>query len=657
MLGVFKGCGSRMISKGIVVMATFVLLSACGGGGGNSTSSASKKLTANAGADLIVNTSARVDLDPQALVANVSSAKLSAQGLELLGSSDNKESIVALTWTKLEGPDFAISSSGFNDGRIYFIAPSTSGAASVKITFKLKITNAAGDSAEDTIIITVNRVNQAPVANAGADLTVDENTDVSLSAKLSADSDGSIAKYLWSQVAGQTVVLANPTSSDASFIAPAAGVDSTLEFELTVEDNEGKTAKDKVVVVVRQSNAPRVELYFPTKNAIYTESILSVFGGVSAKDATIAGVTVDLGAGPVPAVVNADGSWRLDKLAVPAGVAEFPVNVEAIDSLGRKSKVSSRLKTSTRNAVGEGQNWNNVVGISVDSEANRLWVMNSGVGSTPTRLFSIDLSNGNRSPSVSDFSNDAQGVSNTALTQMIFDAQTKSVFVSAAPASDSVLDQILRIDTLTGSRSLVSDKTRGTGPELKLPYGISAARSGELFVADNLSSNILSINMSTGDRKVVADVNTGEYIIDAPLYTAVDNKNTPERLFVMPNTNSSTRYILELDLTQTPAVSRLVTGGSVGSGALLFGTISGIVVDNKSNKLFAANDFGDLYAIDIATGVRTEIMDINGLSFNQIAFDEARGLIYAIDDSFSKTLYMIDPVTGLYAIVSKGNSF
>ncbi|MGV8836500.1 hypothetical protein, partial [Cellvibrio sp.] len=109
-----------MISKGIVVMATFMLLSACGGGGGggggNSTSSASKKLTANAGADLIVNTSARVDLDPQALVANVSSAKLSAQGLELLGSSDNKESIVALTWTKLEGPDFAISSSGINDG-------------------------------------------------------------------------------------------------------------------------------------------------------------------------------------------------------------------------------------------------------------------------------------------------------------------------------------------------------------------------------------------------------------------------------------------------------------------------------------------------------------------------------------------------------------
>lgn len=646
---VIKKDKSRMILNGVLIFISLILCVSCGGGGGGGTSSeGGTKLTANAGADLIVDMFTRVDLNPKVLIPNVSSGKLNAQGFELIGSSENKEAIVALTWTKIEGPDLVISSSGFNDGVIYFSVPSTNGASSYRITFKLKITNAAGDSAEDTITITVNRVNQAPIANAGSDLAVEDNDVVSLSGGLSTDIDGSVSKYQWRQLSGQTVEIANPLSMDTSFVAPVVDTESALEFELTVEDNEGKTAKDNVTIVVRQSYAPRVEVYFPTKNAIYSESTLSIFGGVTAQDAVISSVTVDLGSGPLPAEVESDGAWRLDNLAIPQGVAEFTVNVEAIDSLGRKGNVTSRLKTSTKNIVGEGQDWDEVVGISVDSETNKLWVMSYSAGTKPTRLFSIDLSNGNRSPTVSDFSNGAQGVSNRALVQMTFDAQTKSVYVSAAPASDSVLDQILRVDTQTGNRSLVSDSTRGTGPELQLPYGISMAKSGELFLVDNLSSNILSVDVSTGNRKIIADENTSPYAIDAPLYVVADNKPSPERLFFMPN--SLENDVLELDLTQNPAVSRLVTVRALGNG-YLFGKMVGMAIDNKANKLFLGAGFGELYDLDIATGAVTTVADLK-YSVEQMAFDEKRGLLYVIG-SLPETLYAVDPVSGKSAIVSK----
>lgn len=655
MLGVFNGFGSRMISRGVLVASALLLLSACGGGGGGGGTPplTTNKPVANAGADLIVNSSDRIDLDPKVLVSNVTTANLSTQGLELKGSSENKEAIVGLVWSKIEGPDFAIASSGFNDGKIHFIAPSTNGASSIKISFKLTVTNAAGLSAEDTITITVNRVNQAPIANAGADQSIDDSTEVNLNGSLSTDPDGSIAKYQWNQVSGANVTLVNPTKANASFLAPAVETETVVEFELSVEDAEGKSAKDRVVVLVRPSAAPRVELYFPTKNAIYTANTLSVFGGATAKDATISAVTVDLGTGPVAAVVKADGSWRLDNLAVPSGGTEFSIKIDVVDSLGRKGQSSSIVKKSTKNTVGTGQDWDDIVGISVDSETNKLWLISSAAGAKPTRLLSIDLNNGNRSVSVSDFSNKAQGVSSEALTQLTFDAVTKSVFVSVAPAASNALNQILRIDTLTGNRTLISDKTRGSGSDLTLPYGISASASGELFVADNRSNSILSINVATGDRTVVADTNTAKYAIDAPLFVAADNKSTPKRLFVMPN--STTTYLFELDLTQQPAVSRLVTGGSVGEGDFLFGTMKGIAIDNKNNKVFAMNSFGSIYSIEIATGNRKELASISSIT-EGVAFDEKRGLLYVIDD-LPETLYAVDTATGRTAIVSKASDF
>ena len=91
--------------------------------------------------------------------------------------------------------------------------------------------------------------NQAPTAVAGNDITVDEQTEVTLTGS-GTDTDGTIASYSWTQTAGSTVTLANASSASATFSAPDISETEQLTFQLTVTDNDGATASDSVNVTV-----------------------------------------------------------------------------------------------------------------------------------------------------------------------------------------------------------------------------------------------------------------------------------------------------------------------------------------------------------------------------------------------------------------------
>lgn len=101
-------------------------------------------------------------------------------------------------------------------------------------------------------------VNKAPVANAGADITVTGPAAVSLDGSASKDSDGSIASYLWEQTAGPAVTLTGANSAKASFNAAEVTEKQTFTFKLTVTDNKGATATDTVVVTVNPKSTTPV---------------------------------------------------------------------------------------------------------------------------------------------------------------------------------------------------------------------------------------------------------------------------------------------------------------------------------------------------------------------------------------------------------------
>ncbi|GLX80234.1 hypothetical protein tinsulaeT_35740 [Thalassotalea insulae] len=98
-------------------------------------------------------------------------------------------------------------------------------------------------------------INQAPLSSAGEDQEVFEHVQVTLSGS-GSDSDGSISKYEWKQVSGTEVELSGLETKNSTFTAPQVEDTITLSFQLTVTDNEGKSSKDAVDVVVKNNTSP-----------------------------------------------------------------------------------------------------------------------------------------------------------------------------------------------------------------------------------------------------------------------------------------------------------------------------------------------------------------------------------------------------------------
>jgi len=131
---------------------------------------------------------------------------------------------------------------------------------------------------------TIAPPNEAPVADAGADQQVRGGDTVSLSGAGSSDSDGSITAYSWSQTAGTSVTLQNASTANPSFTAP--NVAETLEFTLTVRDNDNATDTDTVAVTIEPNEAPTADA--GGDQTVNEGSLVTLAGSGTDPDGTIA---------------------------------------------------------------------------------------------------------------------------------------------------------------------------------------------------------------------------------------------------------------------------------------------------------------------------------------------------------------------------------
>ncbi|HEY0974574.1 MAG TPA: PKD domain-containing protein [Solimonas sp.] len=179
---------------------------------------------------------------------------LSGAAVTLAGTaSDPDGTIVTQAWTQTGGPEVALS--GADGASPRFTAPTVT--ATTVLRFRYTVTDNGGATASDEVNVAVSPVsgNRPPVANAGADQTVDEGAVVTLDGSASADPDGSVVAYAWTQVAGPTVALSDAAAVRPQFTAPAVDVDTELRFSLQVTDNAGAvSAADDVRVIVRNTD-------------------------------------------------------------------------------------------------------------------------------------------------------------------------------------------------------------------------------------------------------------------------------------------------------------------------------------------------------------------------------------------------------------------
>ncbi len=117
--------------------------------------------------------------------------------------------------------------------------------------FSLVVNDGLVDSAIDSVRLTVEVVNSAPTANAGADLSENVGQAISLDGTNSSDADGDLLTYSWNwaeKPSGSNVSFDDATSATPVFTPDLGG---TYRISLTVSDAMMSSMPDEIVVTVR----------------------------------------------------------------------------------------------------------------------------------------------------------------------------------------------------------------------------------------------------------------------------------------------------------------------------------------------------------------------------------------------------------------------
>jgi hypothetical protein len=160
---------------------------------------------------------------------------------------------------------------------------------------------------------------QEPYARSRSALVADEGESVHLDGANSFDRASTIATYQWTQTQGTPVVLDNPNTALASFVAPdvAAGGE-TLQFRLTVADEDGNTDATTVSVQIHDAADLRTRAFVDSDAGDWVGQGLTYW-----YDEGDTQIRID----PLTSVlrVRLDGaeSWGAD-FALPSGVSWAP---------------------------------------------------------------------------------------------------------------------------------------------------------------------------------------------------------------------------------------------------------------------------------------------------------------------------------------------
>ena len=182
--------------------------------------------------------------------------------LDGTSSIDIDDGIASYLWTQIGVPRVTLSNPALSQPT--FTSPNVE-QDGASLNFNLTVTDAGGMQKTDSCIVNVSWKNEPPTAVVAPDyMEPIEGTLVVLDGAGSMDPDDGIASHLWTQVEGDPVSIADPTSAVATFTAPKTDQHGkNLKFKLTVKDFGGlQGTADSSIYVIPTINEPPV----PTNN-------------------------------------------------------------------------------------------------------------------------------------------------------------------------------------------------------------------------------------------------------------------------------------------------------------------------------------------------------------------------------------------------------
>ena len=282
--------------------------------------------------------------------------------------------------------------------------------------------------------------------------------------------------------------------------------------------------------------APTVAITFPGYAALLTEGRITV-RGIAQDQSTITRVTVQ-----DSAAQSMDGfaTWEAT-VALPPGTTRLVVSAE--DAFGNANAMAATVTVSVVEPL-----WRSPTGLAVEATGQlvvtdsdlqavvrlepqsgmRTIVSDATAGSRPTFLslqdvavettghlvvideflkaiLRVDPLTGVRSI-VSDEQHGSGPLFGPFLRSVAVETSGHLVVVDGTVTNGR---PIIRVHPLTGSRTIVSDASVGSGPSLVVPRGIAIEMTGELLVVDRVLRAVVRIDPISGDRRILSDDTLG----------------------------------------------------------------------------------------------------------------------------------------------------
>ncbi len=367
---------------------------------------------------ILTVTAAAVNQAPVADAGLNRSVTLPQNTLNLTGTgSDADGSISSYSWIKVSGPTVTLTNASNATVSLSNLLEGT-------YIFRLTVADNGGLTSSDQVTVTVLPavVNQIPIANGGADVTLTLPANSVTLFGNGSDTDGSIAAYSWTKFSGPAATLTNASTPNLSITDLVQGV---YIFRLTVTDDDGATDNDDVTVIVNAVATNQIPVANAGTDKLITlpTNSTNLNGSGSDSDGFIAsyawvkvsGPTVTTGASNTPIlslsnliegiyvfqleVTDDDGASDTDDVTVtvnPASTNQSPVVNAGVNKIIFLPTNTVQFSGSTSDPDGSvaSQEWTQVSGPStatlVNTTSTLLTVNNLIEGIYTFRLTAID---------------------------------------------------------------------------------------------------------------------------------------------------------------------------------------------------------------------------------------------------------------------------